>query len=261
MVAPELSLADFFGLARKLGITDVEIRNDIAGKAILDGTPARDVRALAADNGITIISINALQKFNHWTADRAKEAATLAKYAEECGSKALVLVAANDGTRLEDSVRVRNATESIMGLKPILSDAGITGLVECLGFEICSLRNKSEAVEAIDAAQGRGVFKLTHDTFHHHLAGEAAIFPELTGLIHISGVDDQSVSLRDIRDSHRVLVGSRDRLGNVDQIDALLSGGYVGPLSFEPFAQIADPARAVAESMKFIRAQLAAKAA
>jgi 2-keto-myo-inositol isomerase len=265
MVAPQLSLADFFGLAKQLGITEVEIRNDITGKPILDGTSAHDVRALAADNGISIISINALQKFNHWSADRAKEAAALAKYAQECGSSALVLVAANDGTGLEDAVRVRNAAESLRGLKPILSDAGVTGLVECLGFEICSLRKKSEAVEAIDAAQGRGVFKLTHDTFHHYLAGETAIFPELIGLIHISGVDDPKVGVRYMRDSHRVLVGTRDRLGNIDQIKALRTAGYVGPLSFEPFAEelrtLGDPARAVRESMEFIEAQLAAMAA
>jgi hypothetical protein len=42
MVATQLSVADFFGLTR-LGLTEVEIRNDIAGKAILDGTKASDV--------------------------------------------------------------------------------------------------------------------------------------------------------------------------------------------------------------------------
>ena len=39
----------------------------------------------------------------------------------------------------------------------------------------------------------RDAFRLVHDTFHHHLAGEAAIFPELTGLVHISGVDDPAL--------------------------------------------------------------------
>ena len=91
------------------------------------------------------------------------------------------------------------------------------------------------------------------------------MFPELTGLIHISGVDDPKVSVGEMRDSHRVLVGPKDRLGNIDQIRALRAAGYGGPLSFEPFAEelrsLRDPARAIGDSMKFIRAQLAAEAA
>ena len=265
MAAPQLALADFFALARQLGVTGVEIRNDIAGKAILDGTKAADVRKLAADTGIEILSINALQKFNHWSKDRSQEAEALADYAAEAGSAALVLVAANDGTGLADGERVANATEALVGLYPILKSRGVGGLVECLGFAVCSLRKKSEAVAAIDAANGHDVFKLTHDTFHHHLAGEATLFPERTGLVHISGVDDPAVSVAEMRDSHRVLVGPRDRLGNVAQLRALRAAGYGGPLSFEPFAEelrtLVDPARAIGDSMEFIRAQLAAKAA
>jgi len=261
MVAPHLGLGEFFALTRRLGLSDVEIRNDLA---IQLPDPA-SVKALAAQQGITILTINALQKFNHWSDARAAEAKALAEYCKACGAQALVLVAANDGTGLGDHERVKNATESLRGLKPILQAAGITGLVECLGFEICSLRKKSEAVAAIDAADGAGVFKLTHDTFHHHLAGESTMFPDRTGLVHISGVEDPAVSVADMRDSHRVLVGPKDRLGNVAQLKALRAGGYAGPLSFEPFAAelrtLKDPARAIGDSMEFIRAALAAKAA
>jgi 2-keto-myo-inositol isomerase len=262
MVAPQLGLADFFRLTRGLGLSEVEIRNDLANQPLL---PPGDVRRLAGEQGVTILTINALQKFNHWSAERAKEAQALADYCNACGSKALILVAANDGSGRGDAERVRNATESLRGLKPILQSAGITGLVECLGFEACSLRKKSEAVAAIDAADGGGVFKLTHDTFHHHLAGEARLFADRTGLVHISGVEDPAVSIADMRDSHRVLVGPRDRLGNIAQLRALRASGYAGPLSFEPFAAeiatLADPARAISQSMEFIGAQLAAKAA
>jgi 2-keto-myo-inositol isomerase len=265
MVAPQLGLADFFALTRSLGLSGVEIRNDIAGNAILDGTSASAVKSLATQNDVSIISINALQKFNHWSPQRASEAEALADYAAACGSQALVLVAANDGTGLEANVRVSNATEALTHLAPILRQRGLVGLVECLGFEICSLRSKREAVAAIDAANARDVFKLTHDTFHHHLAGEGDIFPELTGLIHISGVDDPAVSVRDMRDSHRVLVGHADRLGNLEQIAALYAGGYSGLLSFEPFAEelrtLSDPAAAIRQSMDFVTHGLAARAA
>ncbi|MBW8283735.1 MAG: TIM barrel protein, partial [Rhizobium sp.] len=108
------------------------------------------------------------------------------------------------------------------------------------------------------AVDGTGVFKLVHDTFHHHLAGEPALFPAMTGLVHISGVTDPAVSVADLRDSHRVLVDSDDRLDNVGQIRALRAAGYSGPLSFEPFAPsvhaLTDPRAAVRESIDYIRA-------
>lgn len=265
MTAPQLGLAEFFALARDLHAPRVEIRNDISGNAILDGTSAAEVKRLATENDVAIISINALQKFNHWSADRAAEAESLATYCAESGSRALVLVADNSGQVFDSATRIASATESLQGLIPILRKFGIIGLVECLGFETCSLRSKKEAVAAIDRANGRDVFRLTHDTFHHHLAGEPDLFPELTGLVHVSGVDDPKVAVSDMRDSHRVLVGAGDRLDNIGQIAALRAGGYSGPLSFEPFAEelrhVADPAAAVRQSMTFIIDGLKAKAA
>ena len=265
MSAPRLPLRDFFALARSVGARGVEIRNDIAGNAILDGTEPSEVRRLADNAGVAIISINALQQFNHWSEARAAEAETLVAYAAQCGARALVLVADNTGSAAERDQRVANASEALSGLAPILRSAGITGLVECLGFETCSLRFKSEAAEAIDRVQGRDVFRLTHDTFHHHLAGEPDMFPELTGLIHISGVEDPAVTIAAMRDSHRVLVGPGDRLDNLGQIAALLAGGYSGALSFEPFAEqvadLADPAAALRQSMDFITQGLRARAA
>ena len=265
MAAPQLPLAGFFALARRLGITDVEIRNDIAGQAILDSTPAVAVRAAAKDAGVNIITINALQRFNDWSPVRADEAKVLADYASECGAAALILVPTNDGSGREDGVRQANLWRALQGLQPILEAAGVTGLVEPLGFGVCSLSSKREAAEAIVAVGGQKTFRITHDTFHHHLAGEPDIFPELTGLVHISGVEDKSLAIADMRDKHRVLVGPADRLGNVGQLRALFAAGYVGPVSFEPFAEelrhLADPAKAIGASMDFIRGEVRSEAA
>lgn len=265
MTAPQLELGAFFALAADLQAPRVEIRNDISSNAILDGTSAADVKRLAEAHDVTIISINALQKFNHWSDACAAEAEALASYCAQSGAKALVLVADNGGQVPDSATRIADATVALQGLVPILRRHGIIGLVECLGFETCTLRSKREAVQAIDRADGRDVLRLTHDTFHHHLAGEAELFPELTGLVHISGVQDPTVAVGDMRDSHRVLVGPRDRLDNIGQIAALRRGGYAGPLSFEPFADelrhLADPAAAVRQSMKFITDGLRALAA
>ncbi|MGO7638802.1 xylose isomerase, partial [Rhizobium leguminosarum] len=78
---------DFFALARSLGIDAVEIRNDLSGNAILDGTQPETIRQAAASHGVTIISINALQRFNAWNATRAAEAQELIDYASASGAK------------------------------------------------------------------------------------------------------------------------------------------------------------------------------
>lgn len=260
MTTPALPLDVFFALARSLGMTSVEIRNDLTGNAMLDGTPGADVAALAASHGVSILSINALQRFNEWNEARAAEAGELIAYAKACGAKALVLVPVNDGSGQADGERQANLKEALFALKPMLDSAGIIGLVEPLGFTICSLRSKTEAVDAIKAIDGESTFRIVHDTFHHHLAGEAATYPDMTGLVHISGVIDQSVSIADLRDSHRVLVDENDSLDNVGQIRRLKAAGYAGAFSFEPFADevhgLSDPAAALATSMAHIEAQL-----
>lgn len=250
MTAPELGLEAFFGLARELGIDAVEIRNDLDGNAILDGTPPAKVRSLAEGAGVRILSINALQRFDDWRADRANEAVALADYAAACGAEALVLVPTNDGSRPD------RLNASLEGLRAILGGRRLRGLVEPLGFASCSLRNKSAAVEAIRAVGGADTFRLVHDTFHHELAGEADIFPDLTGLVHISGVDNPDLAVDQMRDDDRVLVTGKDRLGNVTQIRELRRGGYSGYLSFEPFAKevqsLGDPAGALRASMAIV---------
>ena len=146
----------------------------------------------------------------------------------------------------------------------MLEDAGIMGLVEPLGFASCALRHKSEAVAAIDELDAADTFRLVHDTFHHHLAGGGPLFPEHIGIVHVSGVVDPQLDATEMKDGHRMLVDERDRLGNTDQIAALMAAGYGGPVSFEVFApevhEIDDPVAALGASMESIRAHLAATA-
>jgi 2-keto-myo-inositol isomerase len=265
MAAPQLGVRDFFALARRLDLRDVEIRNDIDGQAILDGTPASAIRGMASEAGVVILTINALQRFNDWTNERAREAEELIRYARDCGARALILVPTNDGRHGSDAERAKNLRAALAALLPMLKDNGVAGLVEPLGFASCSLRSKREAAEAINDVGGAGALRITHDTFHHHLAGEPELFAQLTGLVHISGVADRSVGVDSMRDAHRVLVDRHDRVGNIEQIRALLETGYNGPFSFEPFAAElrahADPAQAIGQSIEFIEAELAAEAA
>jgi 2-keto-myo-inositol isomerase len=264
MCAPSLSLAALFALAKGLGVSQVEIRNDLSGNAILDGTSPDDVKSIAHTAGVEIATINALQKFNHWSDARAAEAEELAAYAAACGAKALVLVPNNDGSGRANGERQANLRIALKGLAPILERHNLTGLVEPLGFETCSLRHKSEAVDAITSLKLEGRFRLVHDTFHHHVAGEEALFPEHTGLVHISGVTDPRVSIADMRDSHRVLVTSADRIDNIGQIRALAIKRPDLLLSFEPFSDAVHASKTIEadlkDSMNFIRGAVGAAA-
>jgi 2-keto-myo-inositol isomerase len=238
IVTPQLDCASFFGLARSVGLDRVEIRNDLVGVPIMDGTPASVVRHQAKMADVRVLTINALQRFNDWSAQRAAEARELSRYARDCGAAALVLVPVNDAAySLDEAALATGLRQALSGLKAILTEAGIMGFVEPLGFETCSLRSKREAIAAIDAVDGAAIFRLVHDTFHHHLAGEAEVYPLRTGLVHISGVDDGNLAIADMRDPHRVLVDERDVLGNIAQIGTLRARGYRGVFSFEPFAE------------------------
>lgn len=252
--APNLPLVDFFAAVRRLGVSEVEIRNDLPD--VLGQMNPNEVRAEAERQDITILSINALYPFNVWSGDLPARAMKMADYAQAAGAKALVMCPLNDGTE----VSFGDLVAALKAMKPILEERGLTGLVEPLGFPISSLRRKATAIEAIEAAGGTGVYKLMHDTFHHHLAGETEFFPDWTGLVHISGVSDPDVAVDDMLDGHRVLVDDGDRLQNLPQIRALMAGGYDGAFSFEPFApevhDAADPEAALKTSMDHIRSAL-----
>lgn len=249
--APRLPLADFMAMCRRLGVSDIEIRNDIPD--VLGSMTPAQVRAEARAQGMTILSINALYPFNVWSGDLSDRAQRMADYAAECGAQALVMCPLNDGA----SVAHSQVVAALDAMKPILTERKLTGLVEPLGFPVSSLRRKSEALAAMTETDEDGTFRLLHDTFHHYLSGEAEIYPARTAVVHLSGVTDPVVAVDDMLDGHRVLVDDADRLDNLGQIKALLAAGYDGVFSFEPFATevhaLDDPEAALKASMAHIR--------
>jgi 2-keto-myo-inositol isomerase len=261
IATPRLPIGAFFELARSLGMSEVEIRNDLPGVAIADGTAPEAVRQEAQAHGVRIVTINALYPFDVWNAERVTQADILAGYASAAGVQALVLCPLNsvEDSRSEEE-RAADLRAALAGLKPILERHGIMGLVEPLGFPQSALRTKRKAVDAIEEIGAGDRFQLVHDTFHHYLAGEQEMFAERTGLVHISGVEDRSLPIDAIRDEHRVLVGAADIMDNVGQIKALRAGGYVGPFSLEPFSPtvhaLSDPAAALRDSFAIVARQV-----
>jgi 2-keto-myo-inositol isomerase len=263
MAVPRQAFPDFVALVKRLRVDAIEIRNDLEGVEMRDGTAALRIGAMAREAGLVIRSINALQRFDQWNAQRETEAHALVRYAAESGTQALVLCPTNDRQDARSpQQRHDDLVHALTQLRPLLEAQRLTGLVEPLGFAECAVRRKSQAVRAFEAIGGAGPFRLVHDTFHHHLAGEDLFYPELTGLVHISGVDEPALAVDEMRDAHRVLVGAADRLGNVAQLQRLLAAGYAGYVSFEPFAEEVAASSGIeaqlAASMAWLRAQLEA---
>lgn len=261
MVAPQLSLPEFLDLAVALEIDAVELRNDLEGVEIEDGTAPEQVRQWCAERGIRVLSINALYPFDLWNPERQRQLLQLAAYAVACGAEGLVLCPLNEAADSRtDAQRAAGLGQALGQIAPVLRRHGLRGLVEPLGFERSALRSKRVALEAMQACGGLDVLRLVHDTFHHTLAGQPELFAELTGLVHISGVETRGSSLAGLQDSHRVLVGEADVLGNPEQIAALLKGGYAGYLSFEPFAasvhELPDLRKALQASIDHLKAAI-----
>ena len=260
MTVARLGYGPLLDLAADLGCIGIEVRNDLP-QPLFDGLDPAIAGAMARDRGLRILAVAEVKRFNDWSDAKAAEALALMKIAQAAGAEAVSLIPRNDNLGMGNGERQAALRVALKALKPMLQDHGLIGMVEPLGFDICALRYKSEAVEAIEATQSTGRFKLVHDTFHHTLAHGGPIFPEHTGIVHVSGVEDKSLSTSQMTDAHRVLVGAADVLGNVDQIRALLAAGYRGPVSFEAFAPsvhaMPDVERALRASMDHIAKDLA----
>ena len=243
IACPSLGLEDFFSLAADLGLTKVELRNDLPGAKVIDGLPASRAAALAHANGIQVITINAVQKFNLKEA-RQKATADLERLldlAAEIHCPAIVLCPNNDTADKRDArAKVSETVDALKAFGPLFMKQGVLGLVEPLGFGEASLASIIVAVEAIRSS-GMSCYRTVYDTFHHYLGPDTEndIGPHYqvasTGLIHVSGVD-ADIPREKYRDEYRVLPGPKDRTFSKEQIARHDRLGYKGDISFEPFA-------------------------
>jgi 2-keto-myo-inositol isomerase len=267
IAAPGLTLERFFALAKSLEIEQVELRNDLPGGSVTDELPASEVAQLSARAGVKVCTINALQKFNLEAAraEVERELQVLAETAMQLGCGGVVLCPNNDvGDRRTSEQMYRETVAALCAWKPTFERTGMLGLVEPLGFPESSLRSGLLALRAIEEAGG-ACYRIVHDTFHHALGPNPAdlvqtpAYVERVGLVHISGVES-GIPKEQYRDAHRILVGPRDRLDSRGQVRSLMSSGYTGQVSFEPFAAevqrlAPEPLRqALEDSLRFLLA-------
>lgn len=265
MTAPDLSCEALIDLAAELGCAGVELRNDLPAP-LFGGGSAEAVGKRARRAGIRIVGVSQVQPFDAWSETVRGRIEALIAAAEACGAETISLIPRNDGGgpsgRDERLANLRTVLGTVAGL---LRGREIVALVEPLGFTTSSLRHKSDVVDVVDSLGAADRIQLVHDTFHHVLAGGGPIFPEHTGIVHISGVAEPELAADEMRDEHRGLVDAGDRLGNVEQIAALIAAGYRGPISFEAFSpavhRLDDPRAALRRSIGFLSSELTASVA
>ncbi len=243
IAAPALGLAEFFEMATELGMSSVELRNDIRDGSVTDGLTGGEVLRLAKVAGVRIITINALQQFNLPGArPRAlDELEKLLALCEEIECPALVLCPNNkpDDARTPER-KYHDTVEALNTYAPLFSAGRILGYIEPLGFGISSLSSAETAIKAIGES-GASCYRVLIDTFHSYLGPDKPEFFNNSnvigkiGLVHISGVE-AGIAKSEFADAHRVLPGPADVMRSAALVTRLEKEGYRGLYSFEPFS-------------------------
>jgi len=258
-IAPRLSLEAFFQLVQRLGLSKVELRNDMQSGKVTDDLSVAQLRALTDKYHIEIVTINALYPFNRADEALLAKADALLQEAQAIGAKALVMCPLNEGIEISP----QQTLEALQVLAPRFEKYGIQGLVEPLGFPVSSLRSAVQTQKLIQ--QAKVPFKVLLDTFHHHLYENAENeFPQEIdinhiGLVHLSGVEDTRPTAQ-LTDEERIMLSDRDVLNSVAQVKRLEMLGYKGVYAFEPFSSeletwnIAEIERQIRYSIELLKA-------
>ena len=263
MTLPRKSGRELVAMAASIGCAGIELRNDLDVPLFDNETPESFANRVNAA-GLQIFALAEVTAFNVDPHEKLVDVTRLIETAARCGAAGVALipqVSPKQITRAQQRVLLRDA---LTVLQPVLEDHGVIGLIEPLGFIQSTLRHKADVSGVLADIRHPACFAMIHDTFHHHLSGDTQIYPELTALLHISGVADRDISTNAMTDAHRGLVFGDDRLGNIAQLRAFAEAGFDGPASFEAFApeihQMTDPTATLAGSIAFMTSQLTAPA-
>jgi 2-keto-myo-inositol isomerase len=238
IIKPQIPLEEFLKFTADLGIKYVEVRNDFTDKGVLDGLSDSALQKAFKDTGIKALTINALYPFEDAKVlkENIEKLKGLIAEAKRIDCPQIVLCPLNDANdKRNPAQRADELVTALNAYGPLFAQAKMTGLIEPLGFAICSLRTKKVALEAIAKCNYPESYKLLHDTFHHYLSGEIEFFPKETAIVHVSGLLAGKTKAA-TTDEDRILVTEDDIMDNRGQVAALLKAGCTAPISYEPFS-------------------------
>lgn len=238
IIYPHAPLKDFIDLALVCGISKIELRNDLEGGRIIDSLSSNELSSICKSEGVEIISVNAVQKFNLPAnfINAREEIKEISSLCNEINCSSIVLCPNNEIDDKRTSAEfLRDTIDALNFYASTFRDYELTAYIEPLGFPECSIRTKRDAMEAIQKSDCPEIYKIIHDTFHHFLSSELEYYFEATGLVHISGVSED-IKKSAVKDEHRILINCNDKMDSLKQIHILEESGYPGLYSFEPFA-------------------------
>jgi len=238
IVKPQIPLEEFLKFTADLGIKYVEVRNDFTDNGVLDGLSDASLQMAFNKAGVKALTINALYPFEDVKVlkENIEKLKDLIAEAKRINCPQIVLCPLNDANdKRSPTQRADELVTALTAYGPLFAEAKMIGLVEPLGFAICSLRTKKTALEGIARCNYPASYQLLHDTFHHYLSGETEFFPKQTAIVHVSGVLAGKTKAA-ITDEDRILVTKDDIMDNRGQVAALLDGECTAPISYEPFS-------------------------
>ena len=238
IIKPQIPLEEFLKFTADLGIKYVEVRNDFTDKGTLDGLSDTALHKAFNDTGTKALTINALYPFEdvQMLKENIEKLKGLIAEARRISCPQIVFCPLNDANdKRSPAQRADELATALTAYGPLLAEAGIIGLIEPLGFAICSLRTKKAALEGIAKCKYPESYKLLHDTFHHYLSSETEFFPGETAIVHVSGLLAGKTKAA-TTDEDRILVTEDDIMDNRGQVAALLKAGSTAPISYEPFS-------------------------
>src|SRR6202140_1685391 len=238
IIKPQIPLEEFLQFTADLGIKYVEVRNDFTNKGVLDGLSDVALQMAFKETGVKALTINALYPFEDLKVlkENIEKLKDLIAEAKRINCPQIVLCPLNDANdKRSPTQRADELVTALTAYGPLFAEAKMIGLVEPLGFAICSLRTKKTALEGIARCNYPASYQLLHDTFHHYLSGETEFFPKQTAIVHVSGVPAGKAKAALI-DEDRILVTRDDIMENRGQVAALLESGCTAPISYEPFS-------------------------
>lgn len=251
-IAPLMPIPDFCALASTVGVDAIELRDGMPpgwefpeASNVMRHDPEW-IASVAADHGLEILSINALQRFDQWDALRADEAKAMIAFAAAAGIRAIVLCPSV--APLGSPALPSGLAEALDGLQPMLQDAGVRGLVEPLGFPRSSIRYKSIVDQEFAVRGSPACLGIVHDSFHHAVASDPDLSAN-TGLVHLSAVPHLGLALDALGDEHRGLLGPDDVIDNAGQVRRLRPL-FDGPWSIEPFASEVGASTTLADDLR-----------
>ncbi|TMA14454.1 MAG: TIM barrel protein [Deltaproteobacteria bacterium] len=170
ILSPQLPLPEFLKLTADLGMKMAEIRNDFAERGVLDGLSETQLKKALAETGVRIITINALYPFEHGKHLKAnlEKLKGLIAEARKVSCPHIVMCPFNEaGDPRTQAQRSADLVAALNAYGPLLTDAGMVGLIEALGFERSALRTKRAALDGIARCHHPKAFALLHGEARH----------------------------------------------------------------------------------------------